>query len=101
MSIEQTLGSPEHEILLDRIAKKFAEMSDAKELVIRGFIRKTVEKLLVASTIKEAGGADPETRAKIVLDVIKSTAQNIKLDEKLALDEAFKIYAEWKKEFNR
>jgi hypothetical protein len=50
-----------------------------------------VEKTLTNTTLKKAGEADAETRARIVRDVITLAADSVRLDEKIAMDEALKM----------
>ena len=101
MDITKTIGTKEQQLLIDRAGEKFAEISGVKKIVVKGYIRKNLEKVLGDSSMKEVANDPSEARMRIFLETAKLTGTQLNLPEKQALDATLGVYEKWKKEFGR
>jgi len=99
VSVDQTFGTPEQKVLMARLSKRISELSGVDELAIRGYIRKSLETALGDGSMKQTAKMADEDKVKLLTNVVHEVIRKTRMDEKIGLDAAIKIFQEWKREF--
>ncbi|MFZ5941132.1 MAG: hypothetical protein ACOYXB_11220 [Bacteroidota bacterium] len=101
MDISKTIGTPEQQILIERVGDKLAEISGYNKLAVKGFIRKNLETVLGTYSMKELANDPAQARMKVFMETAKKTGAELRIPENEVIAATIGVYEAWKKEFNK
>lgn len=101
MDISKTIGTPEQQVLIDRVGERLSEISGINKLVVKGYIRKYLDGVLGDFSMKEISDNPSQVRMDIFMETAKRLSTDLNLSEFQTIEVTLGVYEDWKKEFNR